>query len=49
MIRNLQMGNEVLVMTWQEHDGKVTLGDMRIVPLVIYDNINKGFRYEEIH
>lgn len=49
MMRCVQIGNEVLAMTWKEHGGKVTLCEMRIVPLVMFDNINKGYRYEEIH
>ncbi len=49
MIRCIQLDNEVLAMSWQEKDGRVTLGDMRIVPMVVYTNIEKGFRYEEIH
>lgn len=49
MIRCVQIGNEVLAMTWKEHGGKVTLGEMRIIPLVIYNNIKKGFNYEEVH
>lgn len=49
MIRCIQLGNEVLAMSWQEKDGRVKLGEMRIVPMVVYNNIEKGFRYEEIH
>ena len=49
MIRCVQIGNEVLAMTWKEHDGKVTLCDMRIVPLVMYKNLEKGFQYETLH
>ena len=49
MIRCIQLGNEVLALGWQERDGKVVLGEMRVVPLVIYSNLEKGFRYEEVH
>ena len=49
MIRCVQIGNEVLAMTWKEHGGKVTIGEMRIIPLVMYENLKKGFRYETLH
>lgn len=45
----MQIGKEVLVMTWTENDNRVTLGEMRIVPSVLYDNIKKGFKYEKVH
>ena len=48
MIRWMQIGDEVIVMTGVEHDGKVTLGEMRIIPLVIYNNLEKGFRYDQV-
>ena len=49
MMRCVQIGNEVVVMTGKERDGKLTLDEMRIIPNVIYNNIEKGFRYEEVH
>lgn len=49
MTRCIQIGKEVLMMTWTEADGKVTLGKMRVVPSVIYENVTKGFKYEKIH
>ena len=49
MIRCIQLGDEVLALDWQERDGKVVLGDMRTVPMVFYENLEKGFRYEEVH
>ena len=49
MIRCMQIGREVLVMTGKESDGKISLGEMRIVPLVIYRNMEKGFKYDKVH
>ncbi len=48
MMRSIQIGNEVVSLTWTEKEGKVDLKDMVIVPLVVYDNINKGFRYDKV-
>ena len=48
MMRCMQIGQEVLVMTGKESDGKISLGEMRIVPLVVYHNIEKGFRYDKV-
>ena len=48
MIRWMQIGDEVIVMTGEEHDGKVTLGEMRVIPVVIYNNMQKGFRYDQV-
>ena len=48
MIRWMQIGDEVIVMTGEERDGKVTLGEMRIMPVVIYNNLEKGFRYDQV-
>ena len=48
MIRLMQIDDEVIVMTGVEHDGKLTLGEMRIIPLVIYNNLEKGFKYDQV-
>ena len=49
MIRWMQIGDEVIVMTGEERDGKVTLGEMRVIPLVVYNNMQKGFKYDQVH
>lgn len=48
MIRWMQIGDEVILMTGVECDGKVKLGEMRIIPLVIYNNLEKGFKYDQV-
>ena len=49
MIRCIQIGKEMLLLLSSEKNGKVTVGDMRVVPLVTYYKIEKGFKHEEIH
>lgn len=49
MTRCTQVFDEVLAMTWTERDGRVTLGDMRIVPVEVYNNVyNKGLQKSRI-
>lgn len=48
MIRWMQIGDEVIVMTGEERDGKVKLGEMRVIPLVVYNNMQKGFKYDQV-
>lgn len=48
MIRWMQIDDEVIVMTGVEHDGKLKLGEMRVIPLVIYNNLEKGFKYDQV-
>lgn len=38
MTRTIQIDDEVLMITWTEQDGRVTLGEMRIVPTLVYRN-----------
>lgn len=48
MIRCVQIGEEVMVMTWKEDAGRVTSMEMRVIPSILYEKIQKGFKYEEI-
>lgn len=46
MIRIIQIEDEVLAVTSREQDGKVTDLKIRVIPLFLFRNIEKGFRYE---
>ncbi len=49
MMRWLQIGKEVVALSYEEHDGKITPGRMSVVPVGVWNNILKQQRNEEIH
>jgi hypothetical protein len=49
MMRWLQIGNEVVVLQYKEHDGKITPVHLQVMPVGVWNNILKRKRDEEIH
>lgn len=48
-MRWLQIDRDVVVLQYEEHDGKITPGRMSVVPVGVWNNILKQQRNEEIH
>ncbi len=49
MMRWLQIDREVVVLQYEEHDGKITPGNIQVLPVGVWNNILKRKRNEEIH
>ena len=49
MMRWLQIGNEVVVLHYEEHDGKIMNGRLQVMPVGVWNNILKRKRDEKIH
>lgn len=44
----LRIDREVVVLSYEEHDGKITPGRLQVLPVGIWNNILKQQRNEEI-
>ncbi len=49
MTRWLQIGKEVVVLQYEERDGKIMPGRLQVMPVGVWNNILKRKRDEEIH
>ena len=49
MTRWMQIGNEVVVLQYEEHEGKITPGHLQVMPVGVWNNILKRHKNEEIH
>lgn len=48
MMRWLQIDRDVVVLQYEEHNGKITPGRLQVMPVGVWMNILKRMRDEEI-
>ena len=49
MMRWLQIDGDVVVLQYEEHDGKITPGRLQVLPVGVWNNVLKRLNNEEIH
>lgn len=49
MTRWLQIGSDVVVLQYEERDGKIMPGRLQVLPVGVWNNILKRKKNEEIH
>jgi len=49
MMRWLQIGRDVVVLSYEEHDGKITPGRLQVLPVGVWNNILKRQNNGQIH